>query len=54
MKDFIIRQVDGYGWLPIIIQDGKEVYRGEFQQTPILAMCKALDFSERLEDERAS
>ena len=50
MKDFIIRQVDGYGWLPIIIQDGKEVYRGEFQSTPILAMCKALDFDENRND----
>lgn len=28
--DIILRHVEGYGWLPIIERDGKEIYRGEY------------------------
>lgn len=48
--DFIIRQVNGYGFLPIVkdwnVDDGSsgELYRGEFQDTAIEALAKAMDF----------
>ena len=32
--DILLRVVKGYGIIPIIIKDGKEVYRGDFQSTP--------------------
>jgi len=32
--DFIVRFVQGYGYLPILIVDGEEVYRGEFKKSP--------------------
>ena len=43
--DIILRHVEGYGWLPIIERDGKEVYRGEFRQTSISAVlaCEEWD-----------
>ena len=41
--DIILRHVDGYGWLPIIELDGKEIYRGEFQTSPQYALWKALE-----------
>jgi len=40
--DIIIRVVKGYGNLPIIIEDGKETYRGEFQTTPEEALVKCV------------
>ena len=53
MKDFIVRQVDGYGYLPIIQIDSKEVYRGEFQKAEIQAFIKCLDFNaKRLIEEK--
>lgn len=33
MLDLIIRHVPGYGYLPLIEIDGKEVYRGEMWPT---------------------
>ena len=41
MIDIIIRIVPGYGFLPIITKDGKELYRGEFTQSAELALSKA-------------
>ena len=32
--DYIVRVVKGYGYLPIVIVDDVEVYRGEFKQSP--------------------
>ena len=43
MIDIIIRVVPDYGFLPILEKDGKEVYRGEFQKTPLGAMSKCQD-----------
>ena len=40
MSDLIIRRVNGYGYLPIIKLDGKETYRGEYQETPEEALNK--------------
>ena len=42
--DYIARLVDGYGYLPIIERDGKEIYRGEFAKTPELALAKCTDW----------
>ena len=42
MIDMIIRYVDGYGYLPIIKSDDKEIYRGEFQPNPNRAMERCL------------
>jgi len=41
--DIILRHVQGFGWLPIIERDGKEVYRGEFQISPQYALWKAFE-----------
>ena len=41
--DIILRHVEGYGWLPIIERDGKEIYRGEFQKSPQYALWKAFE-----------
>lgn len=40
MTDMIIRYVDGYGYLPIVVVDGKEVYRGEFCDFSLVALGK--------------
>jgi hypothetical protein len=50
MIDLIQREVKGYGWLPIVEKDGKEVYRGEFKKTPLEAINKCLDAVARLDD----
>ena len=43
--DMIIRMVDGCGYLPIIKnEDGKEIYRGEFQSSAELALVKLQAF----------
>jgi len=45
--DFIIRQVNGCGFLPIVKDwddDGKELYRGEYQDTAAEALAKAIAF----------
>lgn len=49
MTDIIIRYVEGYNYLPIIQKDGKEIYRGEFQDTPLGALNKCTAFLERQE-----
>jgi len=39
--DMIIRMVEGYGFLPIIVDaDGCELYRGEFQDSSQMALVK--------------
>ena len=39
--DMIIRMVEGYGFLPIIVDaDGNELYRGEFQESAEMALVK--------------
>ena len=40
MTDYILRFVDGLGYLPIIEIDGKETYRGEYQKTAEDALAK--------------
>jgi len=40
MIDYIARSVPGYGYLPIIEEDGVEIYRGEFAETPEFALAK--------------
>ena len=42
MTDIIVRIVPNYGFLPIIMVDGKEVYRGEFQSTHKAAFDRAV------------
>lgn len=45
--DFIVRQVNGCGFLPIVKNwddDGKELYRGEYQDTAGEALTKAMAF----------
>ena len=44
MTDYIIRFVDGYGYMPIVEVDGVEVYRGEYQAGPVTALFKAENF----------
>lgn len=41
MTDIIVRFVPNYGYLPILIADGKEVYRGDFQKTAQQAFDRA-------------
>jgi hypothetical protein len=49
MIDMIVRVVEGYGYLPIVEVDGKEVYRGEYQTTANKALTKCKEAVERLE-----
>ena len=50
MIDSVQRFVDGYGYLPIVLVDSIEVYRGEFQQKYAEAVSKCKNFISRLED----
>tara|TARA_R110000851_G_scaffold42907_1_gene106531 strand:+ start:505 stop:711 length:207 start_codon:yes stop_codon:yes gene_type:complete len=44
MTDFIVRCVEGYGFLPIVRdEDGEEIYRGEFQLNAQDALQCCLD-----------
>lgn len=36
--DLIIRCVPGYGFLPIIVKDNEELYRGEFCHSEVEAL----------------
>ena len=45
--EFMQRYVKGYGWLPLLEKDGFEVYRGEFQVTPQMALKKAVEWLEK-------
>lgn len=38
MIDFVIRLVPYYGYLPIVMLDQKEVFRGSFKETPAEAL----------------
>lgn len=41
MKRIILAEIQGYGWLPTIEEDGRETYRGEFRTTPAEALERA-------------
>lgn len=45
--EFKQRFVNGYGWLPLVERDGEEIYKGEFQTTPGMALEKAVAWLER-------
>jgi len=51
MIDLIVRVVEGVGYLPIVTVDEKEVYRGEYQPSPMEALDKAFNAAERVRDE---
>jgi hypothetical protein len=38
MIEMTQRRVPGYGWLPLIFEDGKEMFRGSFYETPDRAL----------------
>lgn len=42
MIETMQRHVKNYGWLPLIFEDGKEIHRGEFKQTPAEALEAAI------------
>ena len=44
MIDYILRNVEGLGFLPIVIVDDIEVYRGEYAPDPTTALNKAMKF----------
>jgi hypothetical protein len=44
-----LTEVPGYGWLPTLEVDGKEVYRGEFRDSATLAAAKADNALERIQ-----
>lgn len=41
MIEFILTNVPGYGWLCKILEDGKEIYKGEFRASWAVAMYAA-------------
>ena len=47
MKQYILIDVKGYGWLCRLEIDGTEVYRGEFQTSYYGAMEHAFEWEER-------
>jgi hypothetical protein len=44
-----LTEVPGYGWLPTLEVDGKEVYRGVFRDSATLAAAKADNALERIQ-----
>jgi hypothetical protein len=48
MKRIILTEVTGYGWLPTVEDDGKEIYRGEYQVFSLHAFDKADEAMDRL------
>jgi hypothetical protein len=46
MIEMTQRRVPGYGWLPLIFEDGKEVYRGEFHINPDRALEASINWLE--------
>lgn len=48
MTRIILTDVPGYGWLPTIESNGKEVYRGEFKPFALHAFDSADDALDRL------
>lgn len=46
----ILLLVPSYGWLATIEQDGKEVYRGEYQRDSYAALSKAWEWIHDRED----
>ena len=48
MTDIIVRYVKGLGYLPMLVVDGKEVYRGEYQKTAQAAFGRASAMMEQL------
>lgn len=49
MKDYVIREVPGYGYLPIVQVDGVEVYRGEFKETANFALAACINWDDNYE-----
>jgi hypothetical protein len=49
MIEMMQRYVKNYGWLPICFRDGKEIYRGEFKETPAEALEASIIWLEELE-----
>lgn len=43
MKDYILRFVKGRGYLPIINDNGIEIYRGEYQKTALEALDRCIN-----------
>ena len=50
MVELMQRRVTGYGWLPLVFEDGKERYRGEFHKTPAEALEASIIWLEESED----
>ena len=48
MTDLIQRFVQDLGFLPMIIIDGVEVYRGEYQKTPQEALDKCQEMNKQI------
>lgn len=44
MTDMIVRIVDGYGYLPIVEVDGKEVFRGSFKEKAVDALIACMEY----------
>jgi hypothetical protein len=49
--DMIVRIVADYGHLPIVLSNGKEVYRGEFQATAHDALDKCIAYVGKMTSE---
>ena len=47
-RQIVLTEVDGYGWLPTVVVNGKEVYRGEFEVFSLHAFDRADDALDRL------
>ena len=46
--DFVVRKVDSKRYIPIIMLDDKEVYRGEFKETPQEALEKCVEMASKV------
>ena len=46
--DFVVRRVDSRRFIPIILVDGVEKYRGEFKSSPQEALEKCVEMSTKV------
>ena len=46
--DLICRYVPNYGWLPIVLVEGKEFFRGSFQPTAEAALAECQQYLPRI------
>lgn len=50
--DVVLREVQGYGYLPTVLVDGKKIYHGEFQADIGEALERAMTVVRKVKEAR--